>query len=333
MQTKTKQEKPLTKEELAKKKKDEKKAVVAAVITSVVLLGVITFLVLKIFFPEVFTAAGREIEVPNFVGQNIQEVEESINKKDFKLTIEEEESTEYEEGIVISQDPGAKDVVRTPAELTLVVSAGAKDVTVPNVLNKEYQTAEAELSSLGLKYKEVFQYDDKPNGYVINQMPPANSSAKAGDEVTLFISRGKEVKRVEVPQLVGLEQSQAKRDLLSANLTVGNITTEASDKAAGTVIFQSVQAGSMVEEKSEVNLIVSSGPKTGTRYIKVDLPQDKDSVVLRVLKNGTEVYNATHKKEEGSVDVKVSGSGSAKIDIYLDGVLTKSETVDFNSQN
>ena len=311
--------------------KNEKTATIAAIITSVVLITFITIMLLKLFVPDFGAGKKGQAEVPAFVGLDVETVEKNINKKKFKISVVEENSVDYEEGIIIAQEPNAGDVIDTPAEITLTVSSGAKSLGLKSYVNMESVMAQAELKRLNLRYKEVMEYSNNPEGFVIKQMPPAGETVHEGDEITLFVSRGQEIKKVTMPNLIGMEESLAKRELLSQNLAVGNITTETSTYPKGTVVFQSVAADSEVDQNTPVSLIISSGPSSAPekiKYLNISLPQDKDSVALRVLVDGKQVHKATHKKDEKSVDVKITGTGTVKVDIYIDDKLHKSENID-----
>jgi len=67
-----------------------------------------------------------------------------------------------------------------------------------------------------------------------------------------------------VPNLLGLSEDEAKAALLDAGLTWGRLVTATSDKAKGTVIGQSVDPGTKVEEKTAVSLKISEGRKEET---------------------------------------------------------------------
>ncbi len=61
---------------------------------------------------------------------------------------------------------------------------------------------------------------------------------------------------------MGLSEEDAQAALDEAGLVVGLRTQQASGEDPGTVIDQSPDAGEMVAEGSEVNLVVSGGPAT-----------------------------------------------------------------------
>jgi len=65
---------------------------------------------------------------------------------------------------------------------------------------------------------------------------------------------------IEVPDLVGEDQATATQMLQTAGLKLGEVTEEATDAPAGTVIAQEPLAGEKADEGSAVSLILSSGP-------------------------------------------------------------------------
>ena len=83
---------------------------------------------------------------------------------------------------------------------------------------------------------------------------------KAGDTVFLEISTGPEIKFVEMPQLVGDTINTAQAKLEGLELVMGSITERPDDAPEGTVTWQSRTAGDSVQEKTKINLIISSGP-------------------------------------------------------------------------
>ena len=70
---------------------------------------------------------------------------------------------------------------------------------------------------------------------------------------------GGTVKEVEVPNIVGKTTEEAKKELVSLNLTLVEAGTEVSDQPEGTVLDINPKAGTKVKENSEVRVIVSGG--------------------------------------------------------------------------
>ena len=71
--------------------------------------------------------------------------------KNFHFDIEEVYSVDSEEGLIIDQSPKAPKSVKENAHITLKVSLGAEEVTVPNVVGWQRDTVRA-------KFKELVDY-------------------------------------------------------------------------------------------------------------------------------------------------------------------------------
>jgi serine/threonine protein kinase/beta-lactam-binding protein with PASTA domain len=84
------------------------------------------------------------------------------------------------------------------AILPMIKSSGSpKDVEIPNVVGKEVKAAEALLGSFGFKPIEEYQASAEiPKDIVINQNPKG-MKVKEGSQITLYISKGIELAKVE----------------------------------------------------------------------------------------------------------------------------------------
>ncbi len=98
---------------------------------------------------------------------------------------------------------------------------------------------------------------DRTGAYVLQLIVNDGQLNSEADTVTI---EAKPV-MVTVPNVVGETQAAAEATLITAQLTVGAITAQASDTVpAGTVISQAPVAGTEVEKASAVTLVVSTGP-------------------------------------------------------------------------
>jgi serine/threonine-protein kinase len=89
----------------------------------------------------------------------------------------------------------------------------------------------------------------------VGTSPPAGTTLERGSEVTLQVSRGPE--QIEVPDVTGDSEDNARSALEGAGLRVGEITRQESDEAPGTVIEQSPAAGEQVDKGAAVDLTVA----------------------------------------------------------------------------
>ena len=104
--------------------------------------------------------------------------------------------------------------------------------------------------------------DSYPRDTVVRSDPEAGTELGTGSTVTLLVSSGVQISMVSMPNLIGLSESAAIAQLEGNRLSYGGSEYARSDLAAGTVIGQSRDAFSEVEEHSKIILRVSTGPES-----------------------------------------------------------------------
>jgi serine/threonine-protein kinase len=87
-------------------------------------------------------------------------------------------------------------------------------------------------------------------------------------------------KEVQLPNLVGMKEDDAKNALNKLNLVLVEGGKETSDQPEGTVIKMNPDSGTMVKEKSEVRVIVSNGGKKTLMPDLVDYDIDRAKTIL-----------------------------------------------------
>ena len=104
--------------------------------------------------------------------------------------------------------------------------------------------------------------DSYPRDTVVRSDPEAGTELGTGSTVTLLVSSGVQISMVSMPNLIGLSESAAIAQLEGNRLSYGGSEYARSDLAVGTVIGQSRDAFSEVEEHSKIILRVSTGPES-----------------------------------------------------------------------
>lgn len=202
-----------------------------------------------------------DVKVPNFVGQQYDAMTQQYGKT-FQIV---KSNTQYDNtapsGQILSQTPAANTSVKKNAKISVVVSLGPKQVTVPDVTNQTQSDAVAQLTANELQYAVKNINDDNvAKGSVVKTDPAAGTPVNAGTSVTLYVSSGPAVTYVTVPDVSGMTQDSAKSALENAGLKLGSVTTQSSKSvASGSVISQDQKAKSQVPQNTVVNLVVSSG--------------------------------------------------------------------------
>lgn len=281
-----------------------------------------------------------EVDLPNFVGQKLTDIQNNPDYKNFSFKIETREDNSVEEGVVISQTPSGSKKVKASAEITLVVSSGKKQVEITDLSSMTQANAKSALEKQGLKVEVVEVNDDTvPTGQVVKTDPKFGSKVAYGSSVKLYVSTGPAIKTVSVPTVVGSDLETAKAAIVRAGLKVGNITyRDDTGKAKNTVLESSPSAGAKVTENSTVDLVVSSGVTEKTINISVDLPSNvKHDVTLSVYVDGAQYQSpiTVNPQAASSYNVPITGkTGTKKVSIKLDNTQNyRVYTVNFDTGN
>lgn len=202
----------------------------------------------------------EQVEMVNLLGMTEDEAKAAL--KELGLGYKKAgtaSSDEYEEGQIMTQSVKKGEKVDANTTISVTVSSGAGDITVPPVTGMTETAAKTTLTDAGFKVTVNYEYNrDVAEGNVISQTPEGNASGKKGDTVTLTVSQGTE--SVKVPGLSGKTQDEASFILASAGLSLGNVTSEYSDSIEeGKVISQSKAENSYADAGSTVDIVISKG--------------------------------------------------------------------------
>ncbi len=206
----------------------------------------------------------EKVQMIEVVGKAEDEVKVDLLKLGLTPEIEYKESAEYEQGIVMDCSVGAGEMIEEGSNVVLTVSAGSEGVEVPDVVGISEAEAVATLGKGGFPVNKTEGHDAYiKEGNVITQSPEAGSKVPAGTAVTIRISQGPEVSKVQVPDTIGRDESEGMAILVEAGLQMGKVTeVHHSDPAmAGLICYQSYSVGDYVEAGTVVDVSISIGPE------------------------------------------------------------------------
>lgn len=199
----------------------------------------------------------KNVEVPNFVGINIDSVKQNYEGT-LKFEIKNEYNSQYDEGIIIEQsiEPGV--TVERGTVIKFTVSKGEQMAVIPDVAGSTQDAAKSELEAKGFIVIIRKTYDDNiAQGLAVKTQPEAGSNYPVGKEVTLFVSQGT-LDTVKVPNVIGLTEEKAVAKLKENNL-VPNVQTIEHEGEQGKVLDQDIEAGKKVDRDTEVTIYVAVG--------------------------------------------------------------------------
>ena len=211
----------------------------------VILVGLL-FWVMNLGNSTPSPTAPSGITVASVEGSLYDDALNTLNAQDLLVLRVYEKSEEVPEGVVIRQVPAAGTQVLSNTAITLYVSSGATEVTVPNLVAKSEADAVAliELQGLTVGTITVVGSPNVPEGIVIASDPVTNSRLPLGSVVNLILSDG----TVQVPDIRNLTVLEA-RSIITGPSIGYTVSIEILDAALCTgtpgnvVIEQSVLPG------------------------------------------------------------------------------------------
>jgi beta-lactam-binding protein with PASTA domain/predicted Ser/Thr protein kinase len=181
-------------------------------------------------------------------------------------------------GTVIDSRPSAGAKIRKGAVVFLVPSLGPELRPVPDVGGLAEGDAKKAIKDAGFKYFVTRTYDDNvKKGIVIRQNPAAEVKLEKGKQITITISRGPAP--VEVPTVKGMTAEVAKATLEAKGFKVNQSEDFSTTVPKGEAIGTDPPAGTEQPVGSEIDLIVSKGPRSfampNVKGMKVDAATTK----------------------------------------------------------
>jgi serine/threonine-protein kinase len=208
---------------------------------------------------SVFVSSGPgSLALPNVNNKKSDEAVKILREKGFEPTTQSQPSDTVGKGLVISTDPTTGVEVQVGSPVTVLVSSGPAEVSVPNVTNESQANATATLAAAGLKVTVLKREAAEPQaGTVVSQSPSAGSRAKVGSQVTIVVAQA--LKRVAVPNVVGQSEAQAVGALGNAGFASRTVSRTVTDPTkAGTVVQQSPAAGRKLIKGAVVTIAVGA---------------------------------------------------------------------------
>ncbi len=220
--------------------------------------------------------------IPDVVGMEEDEARAALEDLGFLVEVEQESSTEIDEGLVTRTDPPVGEELTWtedaqaqamtlamaatataeatgPPTVTLFVSAGPDAVTVPSVRGMTQEDARTRIEEAGLTVGSVEQEDDPDleQDRVTKTDPEESTEVASGTAITLYVSSG----QVELPDVTGGTEDEARATLRELGLIPDVNDVEDDSVAPGTVLSQSPSPG-RVPQGSTVQLDVAVAPST-----------------------------------------------------------------------
>lgn len=242
-------------------------------------------------------------------------------------------------------------MIKENTNIGIIISLGQKIVKVPKTVGMEEAKAKELLEGQDLEVVIVEEFDKKVEaGIVIKQDVEEGKETPAGSTVTITVSKG--IEEVSVPNVVGKSQADAVKELTDNGFVItATLTEQDTTKEDGTVIKQSLDAGSTVEKGANITITVnqiqqlvngtatinlksvlnysSNGSGNDTNQIGTGTPK---SVKVKLVVNDDTIYSENHKENETNVKANFSGVGTVTVKLYVDDILKSTKQVNLSKE-
>jgi serine/threonine-protein kinase len=206
-----------------------------------------------------FGGNARAVQVPNVTGQSQADAVATLQNKGFKTRALQKPDSTVPPDHVIDTNPKGNDTVDANSQVIIEVSTGPEQRQIPDVANLSPADAVRRLTAAGFGTVKQVPTPSTPEqkDRVVGTSPAANQTAPVTFEISVLVGSGPA--SVNLPDVSGQTEDQAKATLGAAGFTNVISTPVDSPKPAGGILGSSPPAGQSVPKDTVVQLQVSKG--------------------------------------------------------------------------
>lgn len=314
---------------------------VAVVLCSVLIMVAILFSLWLLLREDAPQPLEETVTIPSLVGMHYSRLQEY---EGIEIIVQSSVySSEYAAGQIIRQEPQAEEVKEYGCKVFITVSKGPKPleqtVSMINLSGYTQERAMQWLQDQGLDIKNVKIVEEYSAtiaaGHVIDTEPANGETIKDGERITLVISLGKEMGTMPdfISRTRNLDYAQAK--MAEYRFTNVQYVPENNAAVAGTILSQSVTAGTSLPLDSRIVITYSTGiapdaPPVSKQVELTDLPVMEEDYLLSIVCNGKVVLmDQVVPAGQSSLTVTLEGLGEQQFQLYINGALYRTITVEF----
>ncbi len=331
-------------------RRDERSRVVttAIVVCSAVAVVAIVIFLIALFNGSLLNKEKALVEVPYLVGDVYSDTLAS-QYPDFVIKLQQRYDDTSPKGTILHVEPTGGSKVVKGSDLWITVSLGQEPEakTMDDFVGTSAEDAKSILVGQGFEpiaRNEVsYVYDV---GMVVRTEPSAGTEMTPGQTVYIYVSTGPDVITAKMLNVMGLDAAKARELLDQAGFK--NVKTEEVEslKPKGEVIHQSVAKNEEIDVTTQIVLQVSKGPEETTAPtqatssdpqepvivgVQFSLPNKETAYILSIFQDGKEVIESQEIVPGTSSFVcNLTGTGTVKFDVYIDGEYYESKEVKFS---
>ena len=195
----------------------------------------------------------KPVFVPDIVSQTLEGAQSALGDRQLKLVVTERDpSDQIPADTVTSQNPLPGSTLDPGSTVSVVVSSGSPQISVPNVEGRIVDAAQQALGDAGLAANVEYLVDaSTPAGTVVKQDPEGTATLKKGATVTLDVAVPG-----TIPDVAGKSPADAATLLQDSGYKIGN-RAYVQEGADGTVARTEPIAGTSLHPGETVTLYIN----------------------------------------------------------------------------
>ena len=199
-----------------------------------------------------------KVNAPDFTGLTFEQALQKAEETGVKVCVYERRfSDDYAPEEVMRQDVAPETELEEGQVISLTLAQPWRVFEMPNLLYKDQRTAGRILYNMGVdSIITEAESEVLASGLVLSQGQEKGTQLNPGSQVELVISKGG--KPIEIPNVKGMEEADARRALTEAAMVVRVEYDYDAKVAEGTVISQSIQPGEQAQRGTAVTIVVCS---------------------------------------------------------------------------
>ncbi|MFP4366263.1 MAG: PASTA domain-containing protein [Bacteroidales bacterium] len=260
---------------------------------SALMLILITFIGLKIY-----TKHGKAYAVPDLRGLTVEEAKMVANARKLRLTVADSVFMSHEErGKVIDQNPSPNFRVKENRTIFLTINAmNPERIPVPDVTGVSLRQARALIETQGFEVGKLIYVPDIAINNVLRQqyrgtdIKPGEMIIR-GDSIDLVLGEGLSTRTTHVPDLLYLNEEQARNKILESSLNLGatlyDTTVKTMDDSLNAFVYRQrpeysedlqIRLGSIVDLWLSIDSTLLPPPDT----LDILMPEfDDEDIIIR----------------------------------------------------
>jgi beta-lactam-binding protein with PASTA domain len=217
---------------------------------------------------DVYTLHGKSVNVPDFKGVQLSELDEVASKNHVRyLIVDSIFDAKIAPGVVIKQEPEFNAKVKEGREVYLYVSASLPpEIIMPKLVDRSLRQAITMIFSHGFKLGKIIFVADECRNCVLEQrvngrVVHAGKIVLKGGVVDLTAGRGMRDITSRKPCLYGLTKNEAVIKLAESSLAVGKIIYDGGKEDIQAKVYKQTPAcdseGESVEIGSTIDIFLT----------------------------------------------------------------------------